>query len=351
MVPLRHAINAALRRTTGYQLSRATEPAEATNNRPRQQSFPELAAQMGYQLHDLGRAIVATRPGRRPKHDMVVSAVDDSTWVLQQGGGNRRELVQIGADSLRTHLLMHKRSARTDMAALQRQAGSYLAHEQVAWALRKLKINCVLDVGANVGQYALRLRQHGYRGRIVSFEPVQTLAAQLRERASQDEDWLVFDCALADEDGTSEINAVPGTMSSLLTSSEFGRSWSSQLNDVHTETISLSRLDSLYDQVTDGIESPRVYLKMDTQGYDVQAFRGAGSHVDDILALQSEVACVPIYDGMARLPEILSVYEEAGFEIAGMYPVTFHKQTLRVIEFDMIMVRADAVERGLDPGS
>jgi FkbM family methyltransferase len=345
MLPLRQAINTALRRTTGYQLSKTTAPAKGRRSEPWQQPLDEVATQMGYRVYDLGEVIVATRPGRTPKHDLVVDTLDDTTWVLQQGGGSRRELVQIGADSLRTHLLMDRRAARTDMGALQRQSASYLAHEQVAWVLRKLKINCVLDVGANLGQYALRLRQHGYRGRIVSFEPVPSLAAQLRERAAHDDKWLVFDCALGDEEGTAEINAMPGTLSSMLSPSEFGRSWSPKLNDVHTETISISRLDSLYDQVTDGLRSPRVYLKMDTQGYDVQAFRGAGSHVGDVLALQSEVACVPIYDGMPRLPEILSVYEEAGLEISGLYPVTYHRRTLRVIEFDMIMVRPDAIER------
>jgi len=227
------------------------------------------------------------------------------------------------------------------MHAVQRLVGAYLAHEQVSMVLNTLRINVVLDVGANVGQYALQLREHGYRGRIVSFEPIPQFAARLRERAKDDEDWLILECALGEEEGSAEINASPGTLSSLLEPSDFGRDWSAQLSDVHTETIRVSRLDSLWEQATDGIDDPRVYMKMDTQGFDLPAFRGAGDRTPEVLALQSEVACVPIYEGMARLPESLAVYEGAGFEIAGMYPVTFHRKTLRVIEFDMIMVRAD----------
>jgi len=346
MVPLRHAINTALRRTTGYQLSRSTPVDDQPGRVEVAESLADAARRLGYRVHRLNTEVILAaqkaKASKASKRSLAVDAVDDSTWVLQHGRGSRRELVKIGNDAMRMHLLVDSDAARNEMASVQRLMGEYLAHEQVAWVLRKYRINCVLDVGANVGQYATRLRQHGYHGRIVSFEPVPSVAAKLRENAQGDKDWLVFDCGLGDDEGTMEINAVEGTMSSMLSPSEFGKSWSPKLSNMHKETISIARLDSLFGQATDGIESPRVYMKLDTQGYDLQAFRGAGAAVDQILALQSEVACVPIYDGMARLPEILAVYEGAGYEIAGMYPVTIHRRTLRVIEFDMIMVRPDA---------
>lgn len=344
MVHLRQAINTALRSATGYHLTKSDPSEVKPKNQPGQGPPAKQIARMGFRVHRLGsHTLVALRASQR---DVVIDPVDESTWVLQDGAASRRDVIQIGGDTLRTHLLVDQGAARSDMAAVQRRVGEYLAQEQIAWALRKLKINCVLDVGANVGQYGSRLRKHGYRGRIVSFEPLPSLAEQLRTRAGDDPDWLVYECGLGEKDETAEINAVPGTMSSMLPTSEFGRSWSPKLNDVHTETISISRLDSVYDEATAGIPSLRTYLKLDTQGYDLQAFRGAGDRVSDILALQSEVACVPIYEGMSRLPDMLSAYEGAGFEIAGMYPVTFHKRTLRVIEFDMLMVRPDPATSG-----
>ena len=80
------------------------------------------------------------------------------------------------------------------------------------------------------------------------------------------------------------------------------------------------RLDSVLDEAIAASPKPRILLKLDTQGYDLPAFRGAGNGGRSVLALQSEVACVPIYEGMPRMPEQLSEYESAGFEVSAMSP-------------------------------
>jgi FkbM family methyltransferase len=225
----------------------------------------------------------------------------------------------------------------------QRSTEGQLADEHVAWIVRELDINCVIDVGANVGQFGRRLRRNGYRGRIVSFEPVREYADELRAVASRGDDWHVYDYALGDADGESEIYARPGAMSSLLPSSDFGEAWHPRLRIARKESIRIRRLDGVFDDAVSGLEEPRVFLKLDTQGYDLKAFSGAGDRIQDVRGMQSEVSCVPIYEGMPRMAEQITVYENAGFEITGMFPVTRDPATLRVIEFDVVMVRPDAV--------
>lgn len=285
---------------------------------------------------------VVSKPGQT-SGGMRVDQVDGTTWVVQAAGGDRRRIRQIGPAGLRTALLIDEEAARATMSRLQKRLGAYLANEQIAWTLRSLHVNCVLDVGANTGQYGQRLRALGYTGRIVSFEPLGHLVKPLRESASQDPDWRVFDCGLGDEDALAEINVVPGKLSSMLPSSDFGKDWSDKLQDMHQETVQIRRLDSVFDEAIEGLAEPRVYLKMDTQGYDLQTFRGAGPRIEAVLGMQSEVSCVPIYEGMPRMAEQLTEYESAGFEVAGMFPVSRHHETLRVIEFDVVMVRAQAV--------
>src|SRR3954465_1840833 len=67
-------------------------------------------------------------------------------------------------------------------------------------------VDVVLDVGANAGQYAGHLRREGYRGRIVSFEPVLGSYEQLREAARRDPGWEARHTAVGDTAGTLEVH-------------------------------------------------------------------------------------------------------------------------------------------------
>ncbi|QCW52187.1 FkbM family methyltransferase [Nocardioides dongxiaopingii] len=273
--------------------------------------------------------------------------VDDDAWLLVRPGARRR-VRQLGPPEVEASIVYQPRSARTRQGRFERAVADFLGREHSAWLLRAVGANVVLDVGGNKGQYAKSLRRNGYTGRIVSFEPVAHLVERLRELSADDPDWRIVDCALGDEDGTAEINMTPGPLSSLLPASEFGRDWAENLSRTTVEEIRIRRLADLWDDVMAGLDDPRPFLKMDTQGYDLETFRGAGDKVQQLLGLQSEVAMVPIYDGMPRLAEMLDIYEAAGFQTTGMFPVNRDRTTLRAIEFDLMMV-GPAYEPEVDP--
>ena len=290
-----------------------------------------------------------TPAGRR----LHLEQLDDTAWVLRRRGAAGRVVRPIGPPALKAHLVIDRRSLRRNFDSYQHQLLRYLGEEHVAWLLRRLGVNVVLDVGANRGQFARRLRRDGYTGRIVSFEPVPRIAGRLERIAADDPDWQVLRHAVGDRDETREMNVGvgQGRLSSLLPASDFGRTWSSRIDAEAPVSVSVRRLDGLFDEVVAGIGDPRVYLKLDTQGYDLQAFAGVGDRVADLVAMQSEMSLVPLYDGMPHLTEQLATYEAAGFQITGMFPVIFDRQTMRVIEFDAVMVRSEALDRpDPDPG-
>ena len=205
-------------------------------------------------------------------------------------------------------------------------------------------VNCVVDVGAHEGEYAKRLRAGGYDGRIVSFEPVPRAFAELERAAADDPDWHVHQLALGREQGVTTINAVPGTLSSLRPPTEFGARRYRRLRDPEPVEVEVRRLDRMLDELLNGLEQPRPYLKLDTQGFDLDVFAGAGERIRKFVGMQSELALMQIYEGMPRLPDALAVYEEAGFDVAAMYPVSRQGKTGRVLEFDCVMVRGSVLK-------
>ncbi|WP_157682910.1 FkbM family methyltransferase [Nocardioides scoriae] len=210
------------------------------------------------------------------------------------------------------------------------------------WLIEALGVDLVLDVGANRGQFGTGLRTSGYAGRIVSFEPAPAPRAELEQVSAADPAWQVHGWALGEADGSAVLHAVDeeSELGSLRESSEFGRAWKDAMTRTREETVDVRRLDGAWETV--GGDATRVLLKLDTQGFDLAAFRGAGRLVaagGPVVALLSEVACLPIYDGVPPMDEHLAEYAAAGWALAGLYPVSFDRPTLRVIEHDALLVR------------
>lgn len=216
-------------------------------------------------------------------------------------------------------------------------------HGTLAWHLKNVlqsrAIDCVLDVGANAGQYGQFLRQLGYTGYIVSFEPVRSVFAKLEQTAGHDRKWLVYDLALGDEVAEKTINVYESTVfSSFLKATDYSKEIWRSLNSSAPETVKVVRLDDIFAEIRQRTGAERYYLKMDTQGFDRNVFEGARESLAAVLALQSEVSLLSVYEGMPATYELLNEFHASGFFISGMYPINRDK-SLAVIEYDCVLVR------------
>jgi FkbM family methyltransferase len=214
--------------------------------------------------------------------------------------------------------------------------------------LGTLSITCIVDVGANVGQYATVLRSLGYAGWIISFEPVLRNLEQLRKASADDPKWRVFPWALGRENGTADINVMKSSVFSsfLQPDPTSAQRFDSANCVVATERVEIRRLDGVLSECLKGIESPRIFLKVDTQGSDLQVLDGAEAILPRILALQTEVAFHRIYLGMPEFLQSMGQLMAKGFEVVDFVPVTREHDRLRVIEMDCIMLRsASAIVR------
>jgi hypothetical protein len=101
----------------------------------------------------------------------------------------------------------------------------------------------------------------------------------------------------------------------------------------------MRRVDNILPELIADVASPRIFLKMDTQGFDHEVLDGAKQCLPLIVGLQSEISVVPLYDGMVPYTESLASYQRLGFELMGLYVVNTTSDR-RILEYDCLMARS-----------
>jgi len=209
--------------------------------------------------------------------------------------------------------------------------------------LEQLEINVVLDVGAYKGDYARELRRVGYRGRIISFEPVPTSFANISSAMQHDPLWSGQPFGLSDENrqATMHTHERADFNSLLQIRRQTELAYGVDRSGWREAQIELRRLDSVLPDLLSGIQSPRVFLKIDTQGHDVDVLRGASGVIDQILGLQMELPAVELYEGMASMAGGIGFCNSCGFVPVGFYPVNVVDRVQISPEFDVLFKRFD----------
>ncbi len=205
--------------------------------------------------------------------------------------------------------------------------------------LKKLDIDCVIDVGANVGQYGNELRMIGYSGTILSFEPSPDCHAQLSARTLGDPRWHAINLALGAQAGEAEFNEMRNSVfnSFRLPSAEETRLFAGENIVVRKTKVPVERLDAVLPKLRAEFGFRKVFLKMDTQGFDLQVFAGATNILHEIAAMQSELPVKRIYKDTPAWRDAVAVYEGAGFELSALFPVNPGMDAL--VEMDCYLVQ------------
>lgn len=233
-----------------------------------------------------------------------------------------------------------KKCFRSVGLEVQRFAGASTEEAVLSRVLAISSVDCVVDVGANVGQYVSVLRGLGYRGRVVSFEALPSVHQQLIKVARRDSEWHVAPCAaLGREDGILAMH-VAGNLasSSLLPMNEVHKKAAPESAVVGVEKVRVMRLDST-DLVSSLFPSGGLLLKIDTQGYEREVLEGSSGLMNRILSMQIELSLVELYEGSPRIAEIVSYVDSLGFDLFNVAPGFKDKSTGQLLQMDGFFVR------------
>lgn len=215
---------------------------------------------------------------------------------------------------------------------------------RVATTLSWLGAHTVLDVGANIGQYATALRAGGYRGTIVSCEPLSDAFQHLQRRSARDASWEAVRTAVGDAVGSTRINVSANSYSSSLlpmTSAHSDAAPGSEF--VAAETVPVTTVAEIV--AGRGVDPGSALLKIDTQGYEAQVLDGAGDLLPRFAAVSLELSFVPLYEGQQLYDQLTARLRDGGFTLYGLDAGFGDPRTGRMLQCDGLFVRSDLVAR------
>ncbi len=152
--------------------------------------------------------------------------------------------------------------------------------------LSHFEIDCVFDVGANDGAYATMLRNRAaYTGPIISFEPNPDIAVILKEKARRDPRWFVEEVALGSLSQRAKFNVTVESELASLHEPQFNETdlFISAANISRVIDVTVSTLEIEMRKYWTKLGFKRPFLKMDTQGHDLEVALGAGKMLGSLL--------------------------------------------------------------------
>ncbi len=179
----------------------------------------------------------------------------------------------------------------------------------------------VVDIGANRGQFALVARHNFPNATIISFEPLPKPAALFRRVFAADDATVLHVVAIGpkSEQCTMHVSGRDDS-SSLLPISSLQEEIFPGTSEVETVDVRVAPLDVFVDE--GDIVAPAM-LKLDVQGFELDALRGCESLLSNFKWVYCECSFVELYSGQKLAADVIEWLSSKGFRIKGMYNPTY----------------------------
>jgi FkbM family methyltransferase len=191
----------------------------------------------------------------------------------------------------------------------------------------------ILDVGANVGQFALAAALYFPDARIYSFEPLPDVFRELQENTRRKENIQSFNCALGNRNGRTSFRRNAYTrLSSFLNIHEQNDHPRYRERKTSWVQVDIVRLDEL--SMLSNLPHP-VLLKLDVQGMEMEVLMGGRQFLSQVDFILCEAALVGLYDDQPLFDDLHALAHRLGYELVA--PLILNKgKGGRVIEVDLL---------------
>jgi FkbM family methyltransferase len=221
---------------------------------------------------------------------------------------------------------------------LQQEGGLLTTYERLntSW-FKSLKIDTVLDIGANTGQFTKTILALLPNANIYSFEPLPDCFEQLQEFASKHSNIKTFNAGIGDESGVISFERNEYSPSSSFL----------KINDTHKQAFIFTEKSSTVevkieklDDITQNIDLGKyLFIKIDVQGYEDKVLKGGEETINKAKVVIVETSFVPLYESQPLFDDVYSVFKEWGFSYFGMNDQLSDPNTGKILQGDAIFMR------------
>lgn len=204
-------------------------------------------------------------------------------------------------------------------------------------AKQGIKPRTVIDIGANVGQYAVAALKLFPIELIHCFEPQPDCIEQLRRNLVAFPSAIVHQIALGDELGTLNFHVNSHShSSSLLRLLPLHQASFPNATNRSVIMVQVSTLDAVLGEAQ--MPDP-VLMKIDVQGYEARVLKGAPNTLRRVQYVIAETSFKPLYEGELLFTDLLKLMQGFGFRFLRPVGWLQNDRTREYLQMDALFER------------
>ena len=227
-----------------------------------------------------------------------------------------------------------------DRRAFAPQLNRTLVDAALTWApVLPWRPNTILDIGAYTGHVAEQLTSL-YRPDFIGLvEPLPDLASELACKSLAPSQ-KVFACAVGRDEGIATLNVIASRHSSSLLpiAPHCDVLFHTPMHQIGTIQVPVRRLDSILDEC--GLDSLDL-LKIDVQGYELEAFAGGARTLSRTRVIVSEASFFEHYEGQPLFADLYEYLTDVGFQLRGTFAWSYDSSEMP-LQCDAVFIRKQA---------
>jgi FkbM family methyltransferase len=203
--------------------------------------------------------------------------------------------------------------------------------------LVNLRPGTVLDIGANVGRFAITARKLFPGAHIYSFEPLADCLLQANRVMGGDRLFTGLNIALGAErcEATFHRNGASPSSSFLHVTGTHIAAFPGT-GETTEMTVAVVTLDDVAERLT--FELP-MFVKIDVQGFEDRVLRGGERTIRQASVVLVETSFETLYEGQALFDDIHQRLRSWGFEFRGNLDQAYAAVDGRVLQADSLFVK------------